>query len=217
MIANTVHPIIRGLNLKLGDEVSGPWGGEVDYAYEPQAWDILIRSDRAAPEEREFGVDASDPTPLHRVGLAVHRNESLAMVCGENFPNILQGRQHTLFRELYRRTLHYLLDGAKALDGEVILAPRWQRDSTIIDWGRLARIGAVRYELPEFIDFGDYVIEGSADGEHWMTLADRRHGPWRGVKTDIFSPVDVRYLRFEGTFSSGEPFRVRNVQMISAN
>src|SRR5260370_14289362 len=97
------------------------------------------------------------------------------MVCGENFPNILQGRQHALFRELYRRTLHYLLDGAKALDGEIIAAPR---DSTVIDWGRLARIGAVLYELPEFIDFGDpqwhrkaaryatYVIAGSADGEH---------------------------------------------------
>jgi len=37
VIANTVHPIVRGLNLKLGDEVPGPWGGEVDYAYEPRA------------------------------------------------------------------------------------------------------------------------------------------------------------------------------------
>ncbi len=64
VIANTAHPIVHGLNLKLGDDVPGPWGGEVDYAYEPQAWDILIRSDRAAPEEREFGVDAYDPTPL---------------------------------------------------------------------------------------------------------------------------------------------------------
>jgi len=225
VIADPVHPILRGLNLKPGDEVPGPWGGEVDYAYEPQAWDILIRSDRAAPEEREFGVDANDPTPLHRVGLAVHKNERLAMLCGENFPNILQGREHTLFRELYRRTLHYLLDGAKAMDAESNLVTPRQRDSTIIEWDRPVRIGALRYELPEFIDFQDpqwhrkpapyahYVIQGSVDRERWITLADRRHGPWRGVKTDIVSPVDVRYLRFEGTFSNGEPFRVRNVQV----
>jgi hypothetical protein len=228
VIANTIHPIVRGLPLKLGDEVPGPWGGEVDYAYEPQAWNILIRSDRAAPEEREFGVDAYDPTPLYRVGLAVHKNERLAMICDENFPNILHGSQNTLFRELYRRTLHYLLDGATALDGETnLVAPR-DRDSTVIAWDRPVRIGALRYELPEFIDFEDprwyrkpapyahYVIETSTDGQHWTMLVDRRHGPWRGRKTDVFSPVDVRYLRFDGTFSTGEPFRVRNVQAFGA-
>jgi hypothetical protein len=215
VIANTVHPIVRGLNLKLGDEVPGPWGGEVDFAYEPAAWDILIRSDRAAPEGREFGIDAYDPTPLHRIGLAVHKNERLAMVCGENYPNILQDRRNTLFRELYRRTVRYLLDGAKALEGEVIT-----------QWDRPARIGALRYELPEFIDFRNrdwhrkpapyahYVIEGSADGERWFRLVDRRHGPWRGVKTDVFAPVEVKYLRFDGTFSNGEPFEVRNVQAL---
>jgi hypothetical protein len=228
VIANTVHPIVGGLDLKLGDEVPGPWGGEVDFAYEPRSWDILIRSDRAAPEEREFGVDAYDPTPLHRVGLAIHKNERLAMVCGENFPNILQGRQHTLFRELYRRTLRYLLDGAAAIEEETkLVAPR-QRDSAAAEWDRPVRIGALRYELPEFIDFRDrdwhrkpapyahYVIEGSADRERWTVLADRRHGPWRGVKTDVFAPADVRYLRFVGTFSNGEPFRVRNVRAFPA-
>jgi hypothetical protein len=80
VIANSAHPILRGLDLKPGDEVPGPWGGEVDIAYEPAAWDILIRSDRAAPEGREFGIDADDPTPFHRIGLAVHRNERLAML-----------------------------------------------------------------------------------------------------------------------------------------
>jgi len=105
----------------------------------------FTRAGRAAPEEREFGIDAYDPTPLHRVGLAVHKNERLGMVCGENFPNILEDRRHTLFHELYRR-----------------------------------------------------------------------HGPWRGVKTDAFSPIAVRYLRFQGTFSNGEPLRVRNVHALPA-
>jgi hypothetical protein len=224
VIANTTHPVMRGLNLKLGDEVPGPWGGEVDFAYEPQAWDILIRSDRAAPEEREFGVDAYDPTPLHRVGLAVHKNERLAMVCGENFPNILHERRNTLFRELYRRTLHHLLDGSRAIDGKMNLIAPEQGASTVIAWDQPRRIGAVRYELPQFIDFADpqwhrkpapyahYVVEGSMDGERWVALADRRRGPWRGMKTDVFSPVEVRYLRFNGTFSNGEPFYVRNLQ-----
>jgi hypothetical protein len=224
VIANTVHPIVRGLNLKLGDEVPGPWGGEVDYPYEPEAWDILIRSDRAAPEEREFGVDAYDPTPLYRVGLAVHRNEHLAMICGENFPNILQGRENTLFRELYRRTLHYLLDGATAVTGEKDVVPPQQRDSTVIELDRSVRISTLRYELPAFIDYNasrwylkaapyaHYVVEGSLDGQHWTLLADRRHGPWRGTRTDMFPPVELKYLRFDGSFSTGEPFRVRGVQ-----
>ena len=225
VIANTTHRVLRGLNLKLGDEVPGPWGGEVDFAYEPQAWDILIRSDRAAPEEREFGVDAYDPTPLHRVGLAVHKNERLAMVCGENFPNILHDRRNILFRELYRRTLHHLLDGSRAIDGNMnLVAPRQEGASTVIAWDRPLRIGALRYELPQFIDFADpqwhrkpapyahYVVEVSMDGERWVPLVDRRRGPWRGVKTDVFSPMEVRYLRFNGMFSNGEPFRVRNVE-----
>jgi len=144
VIASTVHPIVQGLNLKLGDEVLGPWGGEVDFAYEPQAWDILIRSDRAAPEEREFGVDAYDPTPLHRVGLAVHKNERLAMVCGENFPNILQGRQHTLFRELYRRTLHYLLDGRRQSAAKLTWWLLSSGISNVIEWDQSVRIGALR-------------------------------------------------------------------------
>jgi hypothetical protein len=228
VVANTAQPIVRGLNLKPGDEVPGPWGGEVDFAYEPEAWDILVRSDRAAPEEREFGIDAFDPTSLHRIGLAVHKNERLAMVCGENFPNILADRRHTLFRELYRRTLRHLLEPPVAIDSGTNMVPAGQRDSAVIRWQQAVRIGALRYELPEFIDFRDrswhrkpapyahYVIEGSVDGEQWMTLADRRHGPWRGVKTDFVAPAEVRHVRFVGTFSNGEPFRVRNVQALPA-
>jgi hypothetical protein len=227
VIANANHPIVRGLNLKPGDEVPGPWGGEVDFAYEPQAWDILVRSDRAAPEQREFGIDAYDPTPLHRIGLAIHKNDRLAIVCGENYPNILQGRENTRFRELYRRTVHYLLDGARTLDGTNPVVPQ-HRDHTTLELSPPVRIAALRYELPEFIDFQDrrwhlkpapyahYVVEGSPDGERWVPLADRRHGPWRGVKTDAFTPVLLKYLRFNGTFSNGEPFRVRNVQAFGA-
>ena len=227
VIASTSHPIVRGLDVKLGDEVPGPWGGEVDFAYEPEAWDILIRSDRAAPEEREFGIDAYDPTPLHRVGLAVHKNERLGMICGENFPNILQGRQNTLFRELYRRTVHYLLTGAPPMDG-ADLRPSRQSDSSIIEWDAPALISGLRYELPAFIDFENrdwhrkpapfahYVVEGSADGDKWRMLADRRHGPWRGMKTDVFAPTPIKYVRFRGTFSDGRPFRVRNVRGIRA-
>ena len=227
VIANTTHPVVRGLNLRLGLDVPGPWGGEVDFAYEPEAWDILVRSDRAAPEQREFGIDAYDPTSLHRVGLAVHKNERLAMVCGENFPNILRGSENTLFRNLYRRTLHYLLDSGLSTQGEAKPA-LLQRDSNIIEWERPQHIGAVQYELPEFINFDDlqwyrnpapyahYIIEASTDGEHWRRLVDRRHGPWRGRKTDFFSPIDVRYLRFEGTFSDGKAFRVQNVKVFPA-
>ncbi|MSV36055.1 MAG: hypothetical protein EXQ47_10750 [Bryobacterales bacterium] len=228
VIADAAHRILSGLNLKAGDEVPGPWGGEVDFAYEPRAWDILVRSDRAAPEAREFGIQAFDPTPLHRIGIAVHKNERLGMICGENFPNILAGQGNTLFRELYRRTLHDLLARAKPNNRENVI-PANQRDSTVITLNRSIRIDTLRYELPPFIDYRNprwhvkpapyahYMVEGSIDGKHWIPLADRRHGPWRGVKTDTFPAVELRYLRFDGTFSNGETFHVRNVEAFPAN
>lgn len=227
VIANPRHPALNGLNLKAGDAVPGPWGGEVDFAYEPKAWDILVRSDRAAPEEREFGIDAHDPTPLHRIGIAVHRNERLGMICGENFPNLLASPEAALFRELYRRTLRYLLDGAKPSNRENIVAAI-QRDKLSITLEQPARVDTVRYELPEFIDHGKplwhlkpapyahYVVEGSIDGVTWIQLADRRHGPWRGLRTDTFPALELRYLRFDGVFSNGQPFRVRNVALFRA-
>ena len=86
------------------------------------------------------------------------------------------------------------------------------------------RIEAVRYELPAFINFDDrdwhrgsapyahYVVEGSNDAETWFVLADRSHGPWRGVQTDVFKATEVRYVRWRGAFSNGQRFDVRNIE-----
>lgn len=222
VIADPEHPILRGLPVRAGTEVPGPWGGEVDYAYEPAAWDILLRSDRAAPEEREFGIDAYDPTPLHRIGIAVHRNERLGMICGENFPNILAAPGADLYREIYRRTVRYLLDGAKP-SNRPNFVPARQRDSLEIELDQPREIDTIQYELPAFIDYqkpqwhlhsapyAHYVVEGSIDGITWTVLADRAHGPWRGAKTDTFPSMEMRHIRFRGSFSNGQPFVVRNV------
>ncbi|HXA05707.1 MAG TPA: hypothetical protein VNY30_12745, partial [Bryobacteraceae bacterium] len=59
--------------------------------------------------------------------------------------------------------------------------------------------------------FAHYVIEGSNDGKSWTLLADRRNGPWRGTQTDFLPPSTVRKVRFRGSFSNREPFRVRDV------
>ncbi len=228
VIANTAHPVIKAMGLKLGDEVPGQWGGEVDILYEPHAWDILIRSDRAAPAGREFGIDAFDPTPIHRVGLAIHKNLRLGMLTGENFPNILGDKRNERYREIYRRTLLHFLSRARELSPEKDMAPSASAGASQISWEDPVRLEALRYELPAFIDFDDrgwhrgpasfahYVVEGSKNAEDWFPLADRRHGPWRGVQTDFFEPVQVRYVRWRGTFSNGEPFRVRNPQVFRA-
>ncbi len=215
VIANADHPVTRGL--KPAQEVPGPWGGETDFVYEPAAWDILVRSDRTAPEQREFGVDAHDPTPLHRVGLAIHKNLRLAMVGGENFPNILKDPENALYRDLYRRTFQYLLDGglrSKAAD--------WR--AAPLD--RAGTIEAVRYRLPVAVDYANpewhrrpapyahYVVEGSEDGRVWSMLADRRHGPWRDVQTDFVAPARVRYVRLVGETSSGVPLRAADVEVL---
>jgi hypothetical protein len=165
---------------------------------------------------------------VHRAGLAVHKNLRLAMLAGENFPNIIGDPKHERLRELYRRTLRYLLDGFRPLAATDNIAPNSPGPVAQIGWARPVRVEALRYELPGFIDFADpnwhrkpaphahYVIEGSLDGEKWFPIVDRRHGPWRGTQTDFFEPAEVRYIRFDGTFSSGDPFAVRQVEAFRA-
>jgi len=57
------------------------------------------------------------------------------------------------------------------------------------------------------------VVEGSADGKAWSVLADRRHGPWRGMQTDYLAPARLSLVRIRGDFSNGQPFRVDNVRV----
>ena len=44
-------------------------------------------------------------------------------------------------------------------------------------------------------------------------LADRTHGPWRGLQTDRFPPALLSRVRLRGTFSDGQPFRVEDVRV----
>lgn len=214
VISNVDHPIVRGLGLKLGDPVPGLWAGEADMIYEPAAWDVLIRSVEATTEPGENFLERVRQPPFHRVGLSVHKNLRLAVISGENFTGILDDPANTLFRSLYARTLHYLLDPAPLVgEGEDL------RPATPVT------IRAIRYKLPEFIDFRDpqwfrkpapyahYVVEGSTDGRTWSLLADRRHGPWRGLQTDRFVPVKLRRVRFRGTVSDGTTFHVDEVRV----
>ena len=217
VVASVDHPIMRGLGLKPGDPVPGRWAGEADMIYEPAAWDVLIRSIEATTEPAEDFQERVKQAPFHRAGLSVHKNLRLAVVSGENFTGILADPAAALFRTLYARTVHYLLD-APPLQGEGVTLPP-----------QGATIQAVRYHLPEFIDFTDklwfrkpaayahYVVEGSLDGTTWNVLANRTHGPWRGLQTDRFPPARVTKLRLRGTFSNGQPFRVEDIRVFRAN
>jgi hypothetical protein len=227
VVSNVDHPITRGLGLKLGDAVPGRWAGEADMIYEPAAWDVLVRSVEATTEPAENFLERVKQPPFHRAGLAVHRNLRLALVSGENYTGILADPAATLFRSLYARTVRYLLDAAApAGEGEAAAlegapgADGWQ-----FALAERATVGAIRYRLPEFIDFSDplwfrkpapyahYVVEGSADGRTWSLVADRTHGPWRGLQTDRFPPAPLSRVRLRGTFSSGQPFRVEDVRV----
>ncbi|MBL8221365.1 MAG: hypothetical protein JNL62_19180, partial [Bryobacterales bacterium] len=107
--------------------------------------------------------------------------------------------------------------------GRANVVPASQRQALEIHLGQPLRIDTLRYELPPFIDetkpqwhlrpapYAHYVVEGSIDGVTWTVLADRTHGPWRGAKTDTFPSMEMRHLRFRGSFSNGQPFVVRNV------
>jgi hypothetical protein len=223
VVSNTGHSVMRDLGLHLGDVMPGTWGGETDIAYEPDAWDILLRSERAATDAMSNGLERVTQLPFHRPVLMIHKNLRLAEVSGEAFTGVLADPGGTLFRTLYARTLHYLLDSAVELRGGERVQPN-ERDSGVeFGWASPVPLRAIRYSLPEFIDYQDplwfrkrapyahYVIEGSNDGETWTLLADRRRGPWRGTQTDFLSQAMVRKVRFRGSFSNGEPFRVKEI------
>jgi hypothetical protein len=223
VVSNVDHPIVRGLGLKLGDQVPGRWAGEADMIYEPAAWDILARSVEATTEPAENFLDRVKQPPFHRPGLSVHKNLRLAVISGENFTGILDDPANTIFRSLYARTVHYFLD-AEPLpeDGQALRAVG---DGAEFALPVPATVRAIRYELPEFIDFSDtawfrkpwpfahYVVEGSEDGSTWTVLADRRHGPWRGLQTDRFAPAKLSRVRLSGTLSNGENIRVNSVRL----
>jgi len=223
VISNVDHPIVRGLGLKLGDSVPGRWAGEADMVYEPAAWDILIRSVEATTEPGENFLDRVKQPPFHRTGLSVHKNLRLAVISGENFTGILDDPADTLFCTLYGRTVSYLLDRGPVPEDSQAL--QLAGDGSEFALPAPATIRAIRYELPEFIDFSDaiwwrkpwpyahYTVEGSEDGRTWTMLADRRHGPWRGLQTDLFAPVRLARVRLSGTFANSEAFHVHNVRV----
>jgi hypothetical protein len=214
---------MRGLGLKLGDPVPGRWAGEADTIYEPAAWDVLIRSVEATTEPGEDFQERVKQPPFHRAGLSVHKNLRLAVVSGENFTGILADPANTLFRALYARTVRYLVDTPPLAGEGEEGAPEADGSQFVLTDRAIYR--AIRYRLPEFIDFDDqlwfrkpapyahYLVEGSADGKSWSLLADREHGPWRGIETDRFAPALLSRVRLRGTFSNGQPFRVKDVRV----
>ena len=133
-----------------------------------------------------------------------------------------------MFRTIYARTLHYLLDSALTLDSPEGVAV--ERDSAGPEFSlrEPVKLAAIRYSLPEFIDdrdplwfrkpapYAHYVVEGSSDGERWAVLTDRTHGPWRGTQTDFMPPTPLRKIRFRGSFSNHDRFRVQDVSVFRA-
>jgi hypothetical protein len=223
VISNTSHPVMRGLGLQSGDVMPGTWGGEADIAYEPRAWDILLRSEKATTDVMSSGLERVTQLPFHRPVLMIHKNLRLAEVSGEAFTGVLADPQGTLFRTLYARTLHYLLDSAVELRGGERVQPNEHDSGVEFGWATPVALRAIRYSLPDFIDYQNplwfqkrapyahYVIEGSDDGKNWTLLADRTHGPWRGTQTDFLPQAIVRRVRFRGSFSNGQPFRVKEI------
>jgi hypothetical protein len=227
VVSDADHPVMRGLGLKIGQSVPGRWAGESDIVYEPRAWDILVRSDRAATEAGENFLERVTQPPFHRPGLAIHRNLRLALIASESFTDRLADPNDSLFRELYVRTLRYLLDTPPLRHGEP-LEPQQRDGGFEFTLDPPAALTAIQYELPDFIRYEDplwfrnpapyahYVVEGSGDGVNWTLLADRMHGPWRGLQTDYLQGMKLRRIRLRGAESTGANFQVKNMQVFRA-
>jgi hypothetical protein len=228
VVSNVEHPVMRGLALKLGDPIPQAWAGEADMTYEPRAWDILLRSDRAVTEANESGLERVTQPAFHHTALMIHKNLRLAEVSGEGFTNVLGAPDGKLFQTIYARTLHYLLDPAVELRNPESVPLRPGGDGMEFGWEAPMRLVAIQYSLPEFIDYKDpawyrkpapyahYKVEGSTDGTSWTVLADRTHGPWRGLQTDFVPRIALRKIRLRGSFSDQEPFQVKDVRVFRA-
>jgi hypothetical protein len=226
VVSNIDHPVMRGLGLRLGDPVLGVWAGEADMTYEPRAWDILIRSEKAVTEANESGLERVTQPAFHHIALAIHKNLRLALVSSESFTNRLV--ENALFRELYVRTFHYLLDSAIDLRHGESVEPRPVQQGVEFTWNAPVILAAIQYELPDLINYNDalwfrrpapyahYIVEGSPDNVNWTVLSDRTHGPWRSVQTDFLPPLKVRKIRLRGSMSTKASLAVKNVKAFQA-
>jgi len=228
VVANVDHPVMRGLGLKLGDPMPHAWAGEADMTYEPRAWDILLRSDRAVTEANESGLERVMQPAFHHEALMIHKNLRLAEVSGEGFTNVLADPGAEVFRTIYARTLHYLLDAALPLDHPESVEVTESDAGAEIHLRERVKLVAIRYSLPEFVDdrdplwfrkpapYAHYVVEGFSDGATWVVLADRTHGPWRGMQTDFVPPIPLSKIRFRGSFSNHTRFQVSGASVYRA-
>jgi hypothetical protein len=107
--------------------------------------------------------------------------------------------------------------------------PRPLKVGVEFTWSTPITLTAIQYELPDLIEYSDplwfrkpapyahYVVEGSSDNMNWTALADRTHGPWRGVQTDFLALTKLRKIRLRGTLSNGVTFGVKNGKAFRAN
>jgi hypothetical protein len=196
--------------------------------YEPRAWDILLRSDRAVTEANESGLERVTQPAFHHEALMIHKNLRLAEVSGEGFTTVLADPASGVFRTIYARTLHYLLDAALPLDHPESVEVAEGVAGPEIDLHEPVKLAALRYSLPEFVDdrdplwfrkpapYAHYIVEGLSDGDAWIVLADRTHGPWRGMQTDFVPPIPLRKIRFRGSFSDNNRFQVTGMSVYRA-
>jgi len=227
VVSNVDHPIMRGLGLIMGQEVTGRWAGESDIIYEPRSWDILVRSEKATTEAGEDFLERIKQPPFHRPGLAIHKNLRLALIASESFTERLADPDTSLFRELYERTMRYLLGTPQLRDGESLGS---QQHGETLEFALKPRgsVVAIQYEVPDFIRYEDplwfrtpapyahYVVEGSLDGVNWSLLADRTHGPWRGLQTDYLPRIKLQRILLRGMESNGADFEVKNLRAFRA-
>jgi hypothetical protein len=158
----------------------------------------------------------------------IHKNLRLAEVSGEGFTNVLADPGAEVFRTIYARTLHYLLDAALRLDHPESVEVADGDAGPGFSWPAPVKLAAIQYSLPEFVDdrdplwfrkpapYAHYVVEGSSDGHAWIVLADRTHGPWRGMQTDFVPQIPLRKIRFRGSFSNHDRFQVLGASVFRA-
>ena len=192
--------------------------------YEPAAWDVLARSVEATTEPGENFLERVKQPPFHRARAFRAQEPAAGRGFGREFHrHPRRSGEHALSARSTREPCTTCWTPARCQGegeplrrrpGDASSPCRRPRRSGRSDTGcPSSSIFRIRSGFASRRRMRTTWWKARQTDETWSLLADRRHGPWRGLQTDFFPPARLSRVRLRGVFSNGRPFHVEDVRV----